>query len=57
MTAVCCPDCYSAVDVPPHAREGRCGWCRPRRTRAHSEPRTRPDLQRFIGEHNRSFTQ
>lgn len=31
MTTVCCPDCGQPVNVPAHAREGRCDECRPRR--------------------------
>lgn len=55
MTRTCCPDCYTPVDVPRHAREGRCAWCRPRPKRAHSEPRIAPgeQLQKFIKYHNR----
>jgi hypothetical protein len=52
MSTVCCPDCFEPVAVPPHAREGGCEWCRPKRRR-HSRPR-RPvnsRLAELIQEH------
>ncbi len=52
MTATYCPACYEPVPVAPHAREGRCAECRPRRQ--HSIPRREPrDFHLFARLHNR----
>jgi hypothetical protein len=54
-----CPECHEPVDVAPHAREGRCAWCRP--IRQHSRPSHldwrdhATKFHKFVADHQRQI--
>jgi hypothetical protein len=51
MTATYCPSCYEPLTVPPHAREGRCPRCRPRREHLQLRKTGRTNFEAFVAAH------
>ena len=59
MTTTHCPSCYEPASVSPHAREGRCADCRPRRQHSTSRRNPRDEIEgnfrKYVAQHRRAI--